>query len=166
MIEVSDTPFLRRTYFRAFFAFTEGLLFFIREKTTQWLVDRSLQNARIEIAKLMLLTDLTYSPDASGVLKSQPSRIPFRNYCAFIMRTAFECCLLDTSNLFSDSGWQKMQESLNVRHRITHPKQPDHLEIADKELVSLRAARDWLFKCLAAIQNSPEMVQGNSEQLG
>ena len=38
-----------------------------------------------------------------------------------------------------------MQDALSVRHRITHPKQPDDLEITDQELYLISEGHRWLF---------------------
>jgi len=45
---------------------------------------------------------------------------------------------------FSDSGWRALQDSLSVRHRVTHPKVPEDILVADAEFDVLREAQLWL----------------------
>ena len=44
-----------------------------------------------------------------------------------------------------------MQDALSVRHRITHPKKPEDLEITDQVLYSISEGHRWLFNCLVGI---------------
>jgi hypothetical protein len=98
--------------------------------------------------------DETYKPNQQGKLESEPNRVPFLNYCAFVVRTAAECWDFDPTQFFSDNGWCEMRSALAVRHRITHPKKPEDLEISDKELRSVSEADRWLFNCMADILKS------------
>ena len=73
--------------------------------------------------------------------------MPFLNWCAFVLRTAVEHAGEDASAFFSHNGWEKMQRALAIRHRITHPKSPEDLEIADDEMDTVRDAHVWLLNC-------------------
>lgn len=154
LLERSDTQFARRALVRAAFAFNEGYVYWLKGKVTQWLLGKSCVTGNIEIAKILLLSDDSYRPNRQGRIESEPNRIPFLNFCAFVLRTAAECWDFDPTLLFSDNGWKEMQVALEVRHRITHPKKPEDLDISDAELYSISEAHRWLFNCLAGILNS------------
>jgi hypothetical protein len=154
LLDRSDTQFARRAFVRAAFAFDEGYLYWLKERVAQWLLGKGWLPNIIEITKLVLLSDETYRPNQQGKVEWEPNRIPFKNYCAFVLRTAAECWDFDPTQLFSDNGWKKMQDALKVRHRITDPKKSEDLEITDQELCSTSEGCRWLFNCLIDILNS------------
>jgi len=154
LLDRSDTQFARRALVRAAFAFNEGYVYWLKEQVTQWLLGKGWTTNKIEITKLLLLSDDTYRPNRQGNIESEPNRIPFLNYCAFVFRTAAECSGSDATLLFSDNGWNEMHTALAVRHRITHPKKPEDLEITDNELYSVSEGHRWLFNSLVHILNA------------
>ncbi len=162
LLERSDTQFARRALVRAAFAFNEGYVYWLKGKVTQWLLEKSCDTGNSEIAKILLLSDDSYRPNRQGKIESEPNRISFLNLCAFVLRTAAECWDSDPSTLFSDNGWKEMQVSLEIRHRITHPKKPEDLDISDDELYSISEAHQWLFDCLADILNSIPRDSGDA----
>jgi hypothetical protein len=151
LLDRTDTQFARRALVRAAFAFNEGYVYWLKEQVTQWLLGKGWRTNNIETSKLLLLSDEAYRPNRQGKIESEPNRIPFLNYCAFVLRTAAECWDFDPTPLFSDNGWKEMQDALSVRHRITHPKKPEDLEITDQELYSISEGHRWLFNCLVGI---------------
>lgn len=154
LLDRSDTQFARRALVRAVFAFNEGYLYWLKGVVFQLLLDKSMRSDKTEIAKLLLLWDYTYTPDSVGKIKPVPNRIPFKNHCAFVLRTAAECADFDPSPLFSDNGWEEMQAASHVRDRITHPKKPEDLQITDKELHTISEGSRWLFNSHIDIINS------------
>ena len=150
-----DTPFLRRTFVRASFAFIEGYIYWLKEEVLKWLSNPKLDGHYINInmTAIALLQDTSFYPDKQGKMKEEPTRIPFLNLCAFVLRTAAECWGMKADDMFSDNGCRRLQVALNVRHRITHPKRTQDLEIADTELESVRESILWLLNCVVDIVN-------------
>lgn len=155
LINQSDTPFARRAYLRAGFALVEGILNWIRSKMQNFVVARGLQTGTIDVARIVLLFDGALRADTQGKIQIEPVRVPFKNNCAFLLRTAADCAQLDPSIFFSDNGWEQMQKALQARHRITHPKDPKDLDIIDEELAAIGAAIEWLTNCFWKIFTSP-----------
>jgi hypothetical protein len=153
LLDRSDSQFGRRALVRAAFAFNEGYVYWLKEQVAQWLLGKGWRAKNIEITKLLLLSDEIYRPNRQGKIESEPSRIPFLNFCAFVLRTGAECWDFDPAPFFSDNGWKEMQIALGVRHRITHPKKPEDLEITEEELYSISEGQRWLFNCLVDILN-------------
>jgi hypothetical protein len=164
LLDRSDTQFARRTFVRAAFAFNEGYLYWLKGNVVQWLLGKGSRTGNIEATKLLLLSDDVYRPNRQGKIQSEPNRIPFLNYCAFVLRTAAECWALNPTQLFSDNGWSEMQVALQVRHRITHPKTPGDLDVTAAELGTVREAHRWLFNCLVHVVNSIPGLSGGAEE--
>jgi hypothetical protein len=154
VLEKSDTQFARRSLIRAAFAYHEGCIYWLKQHVKNWLIKMGMKNNNIEIVKLLLLDDSSFKPDQNGKIVEEPLRISFRNDCAFVLRTAAECGGHDPVKLFSDNGWREMQVALDVRHRITHPKKPEDLDITDSELDSLRESFRWFYNCMVDILNT------------
>jgi hypothetical protein len=165
LLQRADTQFARRTFIRSLFAFNEGFLYWLKENVRQWLLDKGWRTNTIQVSKLELLADSSYRVNRVGKMESEPTRIPYLNYCAFVLRSAAECRGLDANQLFSDNGWKGMQVSLEVRHRITHPKKPEDLEISNEELDSTREGHRWLIASLVKIlRSSPDSSHSLGER--
>lgn len=149
-----DTQFARRVFVRSGFAFIEGFLYWLKESIQRWLIADASHGLDFEMTRYHLLLDNTFKPDRKGRLRSEPNRIPFKNYCAFILRTAAECSGYDPERLFSDNGWQDIMKSLRVRHRLTHPKNPEEMIVEENELITLGKAIVWLYNCTGNIVDS------------
>jgi len=154
LLDRSDTQFARRSFVRSAFAFNEGYVYWLKGVVTKWLLAKGWRTNNIEMTKLLLLSDETYRPNRQGIIESDPNRLPFLNHCAFVIRTAAECRNCNPTSLFSDYGWNELQIALKVRHRITHPKKPEDLEITELELSSTSEGHRWLLNCLVDILNS------------
>jgi len=154
MLVKSDSPFARRTFVRATFAFHEALIYWLRNLVIEGLASRALVSGNIEVTKLILLQDSLYRPNKQGKIESDANRIPLQNLCAFTLRTAAECACVNPGSWFSDNGWEEFRNALKVRHRVTHPKRVEDLDIADDEMGSVRESHRWLLNCLVAISNS------------
>jgi hypothetical protein len=154
LLDRSDTQFARRAFVRAAFAFNEGYLYWLKGALLNQVFGTAQRTGNIDVTKIALLSDKTYKVDANGRIKAEQNRMPFLNYCAFILRTAAECWGVDPEAIFSDNGWNDMQAALRLRHRITHPKKPEDLEVTDAELRSVSEGHRWLFNCMLLIIRS------------
>ena len=151
LLDKGDTQFARRTFVRASFAFIEANLHWLREQISNRLAIASLSERKTDVAKLSLLFEIAPKPDRQGRMICQTVRLPFLNSCAFILRTGAEQAGVDPSAFFGDNGWNEMQRALAVRHRITHPKSEEDLDVLDSEMDSVREAHRWFFNCLVSI---------------
>jgi len=127
-------------------------------------LDTAQRTGHIQITKIALLSDRTHRIESNGKLKTENNNIPFKNYCAFIIRNAAEYRGVDPELVFSDNGWNEMQVALKVRHRITHPKRPEDLEVTDAELHSISEGHRWLVNCMILIMRSAPPRPENKEQ--
>jgi len=116
---------------------------------------RSEAQGRIDIAQLALLFDERGRVDGTGRVKHESVRLPFRDLCAFVLRTAAEHLGINAAEFFSDNGWERLQQVLAIRNRITHPKKVEDLNVSDEEMLFMREANCWFFNCLAIIGDVP-----------
>jgi hypothetical protein len=161
LLSTEDTQFARRAFVRSSFAFIEGYIYWLKREVFKWLTNPDLKNdfVNINITAITLLQDTIFYPSKQGKIKQEPNRLPFLNFCAFVLRTAAEHWGMNPESMFSDNGWKELQLALKVRHRITHPKQPQDLAIADVELESVRESHRWLFNCVVDIANTAIDIQ-------
>ena len=154
LLDQSDTAFARRIYVRCSIAFIEGHLYWLKENVRQWLLSHAAQPEDVDVDRLVLLQDTFPHPGHTGKLESEPARLPFLRYCAYVLRSAAECVGADGDALFSDNGWKCMRHALGIRHRITHPKEPSDLEISDSEMKTIGEAHRWIYNCMVDITNA------------
>jgi hypothetical protein len=149
ILKQSDSPFARRNLVRATFAYFEGLVYSVKDR----MVDSALagESLRFTAGVLVNLMDEVPRPNRQGKLELEANRVPFLNSCAFLLRVLAESRGIDSGPFFSDNGWNQMQASLSMRHRITHPKQVEDLEISDSELENIRGAYRWLWDAIDTV---------------
>ncbi len=160
LLFTKDTQFARRVYVRSGFAYIEGFLYWLKESIQQWLIADASDTLNFENTRYHLLLDNSFKPDRKGRIRPEPNRMPFINYCAFILRSAAEFAGHDPETIFSDDGWNNMKKSLKVRHRLTHPKKPEEAIVVDFELEVLQKAMIWLVDCTSDIVNSAVVKHG------
>ena len=102
-----------------------------------------LKEERKRSAQLVLLAGNEYRISATGIVENVGDyRAPFANYAAFVIRTYAE--VTEVKIDFGDNGWRLFKEGLQIRHRLTHPKQLTELEVSDEEVKIVQAGFDWL----------------------
>jgi hypothetical protein len=134
----------RRNYVRSLFALFEATLVNLRETVAQLLVDKATSTGRWDQHALIPLLDETVTLGDGGKLRTEASKLPFLNLVAYTLKKYSETVGLDAAKHFSDNGWNCFQQALkNVRHRITHPKRDDSVDISDSDIKTLKAAHRW-----------------------
>lgn len=167
LLQETDTQFARRVFFRCAFAFIEGTIYWLQGIALTAALNHNLANGRsINVTLVSALIDDTPRVGKTGKITLDPNRIPFLNHTALVLRTLVEAFELHAEDMFADNGWAEMQKAVEVRHRITHPKEPDELTIADAEMRSLREALSWLFSVTAAIVEYQTKRPGEKARAG
>lgn len=148
-LKAENSPALRRSTVRAVFAAIEGLL---------WQLKSGLDAppAGESIGELAVLREETYSVDERGVLRTRPYYLPLPQTIRFLTRLVQRA--RPAYNLdFNHPGWTYLLASLEVRHRLTHPKTLEDLNVSEEELGQLSAAFAWFLAFV--IEASYEHVQ-------
>lgn len=133
--EVSD----RRAAVRAAFADLESVLFMMR----QLALARTDVYREFSRGELALLHEESYSLDASGEVRIRPSFARLEDALPFTLRMLARGCPTAYSLDKSGRGWQALQSAIRIRHRVTHPKRPDDIEISEDQLATVREAWQW-----------------------
>lgn len=154
LLSVTDSQFNRRCLIRSTFAYFEGTCDLIRKKTEAIMHSQHLKGGKkLNISRIILLRSSSFRITEKGDLKEEEQRQPYKNYMAFTLRSfAEESGIVD--NLFIDDGWEKLQKSIKVRHRITHPKTDSELSITDEEIANLRKAKEWFLNFIRHVHTN------------
>ena len=141
-IHSDDSQFWRRTLVRTVFSMFEAMNSILKEKAIRAACsgDKTSFNA----TRIELLGDHLYRILKNGKLEQEPRRAPFIHYTAFILRSLSEESYTEAT-FFAENGWNEFQKTVDVRHRITHPKQNTDMDISDGELKSLEEAVRWYY---------------------
>lgn len=144
MVRAEDAPFWRRMYARNLFAYVEGSSSMLRVVGTALICEG--KDTSIPVTKLALLQDSQFIIERNGKLREDRQRQTTLSHIAFTLRTVAD--LLGVEKVFVDqqfgeNGWNKFQQAIKIRDRLTHPKNHSDLEISLKELKQLVDAFQW-----------------------
>ena len=138
LVSNHDTPYNRRSLFRTFFAGVEGITYTLKQELL--LEAGSVGYSPEEIAPLR---DEGYSINAKGEASVTTKYLPTELSLLFALKlftiTHDERFTPNTKS----SGWKSFVSSLRVRHRLTHPKRAEDLQVSDDELRRLESAIGW-----------------------
>ncbi len=135
----SDTQALRRDLIRTMFAAIEG---------ASWEFRTRVRSAAIELDGLtpiieMALSEKTYFVTESGEIAEQTRYISLPAMIRLTTRLAENICPGFKFD-FRNDGWSNFKLSIQIRHRITHPKNIIELKITDEEITTAESAFYWI----------------------
>ena len=85
-----------------------------------------------------------------GDISKRYNQTPFKNLVKYVVRLACREYQI-TENVF-DNGWNEFQLSIQIRHKITHPKYEGDISVSDEELKTLERGRTWWNNTLLKIR--------------
>lgn len=136
---------LRRTYMRSYFAYFEGWSRVLRN-----LLLRRPESQGLTDGERCILRDEKYEIKKNGDLVIKEARYPFLNLFAATLRYWAKAQKWNDDNInksiFGNDNWRKFQDALDVRHRLTHPKPGDNMEVSADELQNALSAFTWLLE--------------------
>lgn len=134
-----DDQYARRTLYRTYFAFVEGLAFQLRQVTLASLAETGV----LTTAELALLREERFQLDSKGLPE------PRENFQSFLPNLLFSirCYVKNHGAEFvpdtGHAGWEAMQRAVRIRDRLTHPRSLDGLVVSDDDKETLIKASDW-----------------------
>ena len=131
-----SSPYRRRTYVRTTFASVDGFIFTLKRIA---LTNSHLFTAD-EIAKLR---EVRPAQSSSGSSTGRPWFLPTADNLKF----AFESFMRfhgSTARIEPDDDWVAFTKAVQIRHRVTHPKSPEDLDLSDADIDIVRGAAHWL----------------------
>jgi len=135
-----SSQYRRRCYVRAFFAYVEGFMSIIAA-TIRFEQERgAISLSRQDLA---LLLDETYSLNEQGKGHTRTSYPGFLSKFRFLLRLLPESHGIETAPDYGGTGWDAFVRALDVRHRVTHPKVSQDVDVSEAELSLLHEAAEW-----------------------
>lgn len=138
--EAGDTQFARRAYVRAAFALIEGNLNLMADT-----ILRAAGRSEIQLSpdELQILRQERTSIDKNGTQVVSVKFVPIRQRIGRIFeifaRLFKKAHRLDKSS----HGWVAFDDAIELRNRITHPKNARSFHVEDSVLDSVEEARKW-----------------------
>ena len=143
--EASQEVSERRAAVRAAFADLESVLFMMR----QLALARPEVHREFSRGELALLHEESYSLDASGEVRVRPGFARLEDALPFTLRMLARGCPTAYSLDKSGRGWQALLSAIRIRHRVTHPKRPEDIEISADQLATVLEAWKWTHEVIA-----------------
>jgi hypothetical protein len=148
--------FRLRTYIRTFFAFVEGTLYGMKQVALKMHEHKSCFTE----AEVTLLKEVTYEIADRGRVREKTKFIDTINNVRFTVASIEKAVGLSCGVSFDEKGWQSFQDSLQIRHQITHPKNASSLIISEldngqgKKVDIIVDASDWYSNLIKQLSNN------------
>jgi hypothetical protein len=149
-LELTNSPFDRRTYIRTVFASVETKLYRLRQELLDLLVDKLRATGAVNFYHMALLLEESPRLQNTGKVEEQVQRLPLAPLAAFTFRTCAETIGL-SHDFFGDDGWRCFQQAVKIRHRLSHPKRAEDLDISDEEMKVIDRGGKWFTSVFDAI---------------
>jgi exopolyphosphatase / guanosine-5'-triphosphate,3'-diphosphate pyrophosphatase len=148
----SSQPF-RRMFVRACWALIEGEVYCLKQFALRAC---ELGGKSLTSSEHKLLSEVLMLGDESGCVKREDTRASTHENLKQALKVAASKFELGWSPDFGNQGWKMLRGSLDLRHRITHPKIATELAISDNEIDLHRNGFAWF---LEAIQEFKSILQ-------
>jgi len=143
-----DGPFRARMHVRAVFSAIEGACECLRQQA--FVAEVNKIPHEISPGKLSVLAGETYFVTDEGEIRVQNLRIRFLAHMLLSLNSYAEAQGVNYSAEKGDQ-WHRIRAALDVRHRITHPKNLTSLHITKDEIKDIHFALAWFLNELASI---------------
>jgi hypothetical protein len=142
---------LRRMFVRAYWSMIEGEVFCTKQFTLRacQLGDNSLS-----AEEHVFLSESRVIVDEEGAASLKHAHIDTLSNLKQTLKVAASKFDLDWAPNFSTQGWEKLALSLELRHRITHPKVAAELLVSESELDIHKDAFAWFLEAFNEFQSS------------
>ncbi len=142
---------LRRMFVRAYWSMIEGEVFCTKQFALRAceLGDKSLS-----AEEHVFLSESRVIVDEEGTASLKHAHIDTLSNLKQTLKIAASKFDLDWAPNFSTQGWEKLALSLELRHRITHPKVAAELVVSESELDIHKDAFAWFLEAFNEFQTS------------
>lgn len=140
---------LRRIFVRACWSMIEGEVFCVKQLTLRAC---ELGNKSLSAEEHVFLSEVRVLVDENGGAELKHvynDTLPNLKRALKLAASKFE---LDWNPNFGTQGWEKLTRSLELRHRVTHPKISEELIISDSELEIHKDAFAWFLEVFQDLQ--------------
>jgi hypothetical protein len=151
-LDQCDTQCRRRALIRATVAQIEATVYQVKHDV---LVHGVGGNPKaFSAADIAMLREETYGIDHRGVASARTKFVPLDDNVRFTLRMILSTAPVGRAIDVGTPGWKSFTRCIKVRHRITHPRHVEDLDISDGELRAIKETHVWfidtLVGCLSA----------------
>lgn len=146
----SSQPF-RRMYVRSCWALIEGEVYRLKQYALRAC---ELGGKSLCADEHTFLSEVQMIGDQDGVVKQRDVRSSPLENLKRTLKIATSKFELGWTPDFGNQGWAMLRRSLDLRHRITHPKVIAELAISDDELDDHRNGVAWFLEAVGKFQES------------
>src|SRR5688572_30645255 len=147
-LDQADSQFARRAYIRSIFASLEGIVWLLKQVCLK--VPNISGPRRLDPVEYALLQDLSYDLKNNGEISVQTKFLRLSDNVRFTFRVFNRLFKANVDLGVSGASWPAFLRALDVRHRITHPKKVEELDITDEEIKLCREVSGWFNEIIHA----------------
>ena len=136
----ADTQFKRRNYVRVVFALIEGETY-LRKRYALMLHDLHMLEPRE--AEVALLREGQYRLNNKGEPEEQQLFLRLPENLRFSFRMEAKAFGREYNLESQGKGWESFLKGIEVRNRITHPKQFEDFQVSEKDLTHIENTLEW-----------------------
>ena len=139
-------PFRKRTYVKTVFLYFEGILFAMKRIILE-------HSSELNDNDIINLQEYKLVGPNSESLKEVPVWKGFEENMKYTFNKYAELRTNKFKTKFDCPEWENFKECIQIRNKVTHPKNSSDLIITDEILDKVRKAYDWFFKILNELQS-------------
>jgi len=132
LLEQNDSQFARRSYIRSIFAYVEGSVWLFKQLCLYAV--RSVDEITVTNSEYSILEEKSYELKRNGEIQERIKFIRLPDNIRFTFKILNKFLLRDVDIKAGTKEWEFFLIALNIRHRITHPKDATEYQVEDKEI--------------------------------
>jgi hypothetical protein len=145
-----DQYFWRRVIARAVFSAIDGSCELLRRQAFVAQINKVWKENFLHLLKLSVLSGKTCYVTDEGEIRAQDLRIPFLGHVLLSLKSYAEAQGVSYRTKKGDQ-WSRIQKAVQVRHRITHPKNRAGLDISKEEIADIEFSLKWFLNEVSSI---------------
>ena len=140
-LEHNDTQFARRAYIRSTFAYIEGAAWILKQTCLK--AKPISGSRRMSPAEYALLSEETYELKSNGKPKTQTKFLRLPDNLKFTFHLINKLFKANIDLGVGKKEWDSFLKALEIRHRVTHPKETKAFEISNREIQICKEVCSW-----------------------
>jgi len=140
VVKEPENEVIRRIVIRSIFSIFEGMCF--RFKVTALLVGKK-RGIEFSAEDRAMIEEETYYLDDKGEAKTKQYYPTFKSNIQFAFNILARVYGSGFKLDLGGQEWEIFREAIEIRHKITHPKDPLHLKVPKEEFDKVIRSYDW-----------------------
>ncbi len=141
LLEEQDTQFFRRAYIRSLFSSTEGIIWLMKQTCLK--ANPVVGMRKIAIADYAILADESYDLKNNGETSVQTKFLKLPDNLRFTVKTVNRLFGAQLDLGVGTTKWENFKKAIEVRNRITHPRNTSEVDISDDEIEMCKEVSSW-----------------------